>query len=427
MGKHGRNRRVLGLAVAAIAAIACAVAPASAAATEAFFEPTAGAMVENREAPAAAPLPGGKVLLAGGLVLFTGTYLDNAEVFASSSGTFSAVAATMTVPRRAAGAAALPGGDVLIVGGRNEGEYLASAEIFGSESETFSVTGSMSAPRSGPAVAALPDGRVLVAGGSEGLEGPLASAEIYDPESGEFAPTGAPVLARENAGAAVLPDGRILITGGLGTSGTLKSAEIFDPETETFSATGSMTKSGYGPAAPLPDGTAVFFSQEFLQIFNSASESFTKPALAALPRTGEVAVPLSGARVLVAAGRKVPGGPPFPKTQPMIYVSAPSPVGKGIDFGKVPVAETSGPETLTITNKGAQALEIEAASLTGPDAAEFEIVADGCSGETLAFGAACSLKISVTPASAGSLSASLQLVDNAPTSPQSFALSAKAE
>jgi len=107
-----------------------------------------------------------------------------------------------------------------------------------------------------------------------------------------------------------------------------------------------------------------------------------------------------------------------------IYVSAPLPASPGIDFGDVPVAEASAAEPLTVTNLGAQALEIDSSALAGPDAADFEIVSDGCAEEALAFEETCQVLLRATPSAAGPLSASLEIVDNAPASPHVFPLTA---
>jgi hypothetical protein len=107
-----------------------------------------------------------------------------------------------------------------------------------------------------------------------------------------------------------------------------------------------------------------------------------------------------------------------------IYVSAPLPASPGIDFGDVPVAEASAAEPLTVTNLGAQELEIDSSALDGADAADFEIVSDGCAEEALAFEETCQVLLRATPSAAGALSASLEIVDNAPASPHVFPLTA---
>jgi hypothetical protein len=220
------------------------------------FSPTPGPLGTGRSGAAAAPLFDGRVLVAGG---FTGSlpfYLDTAEIFNPTAGTFGPVAATMGAHRNYPVAALLPDRRVLIAGGENSTSpfYLASAEVFNPADNTFSpVVAPMTTMRSGAAAAPLPDGRVLIAGGYDGTY--LKSAEIFDPATYTFSPTGPMGTAREHAAAAPLPDGRVLVAGGLSGATDIQSAEIFDPATNTFSPTGSLgePREGLGAAA-LADG-----------------------------------------------------------------------------------------------------------------------------------------------------------------------------
>jgi hypothetical protein len=442
--RRGHRGRAQALAATLLAGLALAVAPAAAGATTAnpFFEAT-GSLYESRSNPAAVALADGRVLVAGGCHYASpqqkfGCTVATAELYDPEADTFAATG-SMAIGRANAAAAPLPGGKALVVGGVNtEGPTYASAEVFDPEAETFSSTGSMAVPRWGAVAAPLPDGRVLVAGGANGSSG-YKSAEIYDPEAGTFSATGSMAAEHRMAAAAPLPDGRVLVAGGFGSGG---SAEIFDPETETFSATGSLAGvSLMNWGAALADGSVLVFGDggspgfglprsRDLELYDPATGTFSVLSLASPERTGMAVASLPGGRVLAAGGagenpKAWLGHSIVPAAE--VFVSAPSPRSDGLDFGVVPPAETSGPEAMTITNLGAQPLQVEAASLTGPDAADFEIVADECSSETLAFEESCELSIAVTPSSEAPLSAAVQLTDNAPSSPQSFPLSANAE
>jgi hypothetical protein len=89
----------------------------------------------------------------------------------------------MTTPRYFQAAALLPNGKVLIAGGSTGSGITASAELFDSVTGSFGfiwrLTGAMSTARYGVSATLLPDGRVLVAGGSN-TNGALAGAELYD-------------------------------------------------------------------------------------------------------------------------------------------------------------------------------------------------------------------------------------------------------
>ncbi|MGH2546707.1 MAG: Kelch repeat-containing protein, partial [Actinomycetota bacterium] len=149
------------------------------------FSPT-GSMGTARHAPAAAPLPDGRVLVAGGIAADNTTVLPTAEVYDPATGTFSP-AGSMGVGRSFFAAAPLTGGDVLVAGGNNA-PSLSSAEVYDLATGTFTSAGvgSMGGGRYGPAAAPLPDGRVLVAGGNTGPGGPdsfLDTAEIFTPDT----------------------------------------------------------------------------------------------------------------------------------------------------------------------------------------------------------------------------------------------------
>jgi hypothetical protein len=187
--------------------------------------------------------------MAGGMGENAGNLYDPA------TGTFTATG-SMKVSVAFAAAALLPDGRVLIAGGLVDGLYggtaQASAELYDPKTGTFSLTGSMSVPRAGLTATVLPDGRVLVVGGFG------ASAELYDPQTGAFHPTGPMANSRGGATATLLANGRVLVVGGLGASAEvydpqrgafhptgppecLASAELHDPGTGTFSPTGSMS------------------------------------------------------------------------------------------------------------------------------------------------------------------------------------------
>jgi hypothetical protein len=140
-----------------------------------------GSMSVGRWGPIAAPLPDGKVLVAGGMTPAGPT--ASAELFDPSTGQFSSAGlGQMTSPRAFAMAASLPDGKVLIAGGTTGGvNPLVSAELFDPTTGQFSSTGvgSMTTGRMQAGAAPLPGGDVLIAGGS-GPGGELSSAEVFE-------------------------------------------------------------------------------------------------------------------------------------------------------------------------------------------------------------------------------------------------------
>jgi Ca2+-binding RTX toxin-like protein len=311
-----RRRRVL-LGIASLCLLALGPAPQASAAGPGFFSPT-GSMSVRRASAVAAPLPGGRVLVAGGSN-FDGIahtrLIASAEVFDPATGTFSpAGIGSLSVARDGAAAAPLPDGRVLVVGGCCSsplgGQLLSSAEVFDAATGSFTSTGigSMSGPRFGAVAAPLPDGRVLVAGGSDD-NNTLSSAEIFNPATGTFSAAGIGSMSvpRSGAAAAPLPDGRVLVVGG-GSPSAYSSAEIFDPATNTFSSAGigslSVARSR-AAAASLPDGVLVaggFWPSA--EVFNPATGTFSSAGIGSMcvPRVNAAAAPLPGGRVLVAGG-----------------------------------------------------------------------------------------------------------------------------
>lgn len=92
------------------------------------------------------------------------------------------------------------------------------------------------------------------------------------------------------------------------------------------------------------------------------------------------------------------------------------------DFGAVTAKSTSAPFTFTLTNSGTATLTISKISLGGASPNRFAISGKTCGG-SLAAGASCTINVTFTPQSAGTAySATLQISDNAPGSPQSATL-----
>jgi len=95
-----------------------------------------------------------------------------------------------------------------------------------------------------------------------------------------------------------------------------------------------------------------------------------------------------------------------------------------VDFGDVEIDSTSTTLTVTITSTGNTDLVFGsgAAAITGGSASGFTIETDNCSGQTIVVGNSCIIALSFTPASTGSVSATLSVSSNDPASPTTVTL-----
>ena len=107
--------------------------------------------------------------------------------------------------------------------------------------------------------------------------------------------------------------------------------------------------------------------------------------------------------------------------------TAPAPIAafnaQSISFGSTAVGGTN-TATVSLSNSGTAALAISSIGYTGANASSFT-ESDTC-GSSLAAGATCTVTVNFKPLVAGSLTATLQAVDNAGNSPQTVALSGTA-
>lgn len=340
-----------------------------------IFDPTAMSFEEvphltryARSRAVASPLPDGRVLIAGGVNNFLYT---QAEIFDPGTEEFTDVEDEMTTGRIKGIATPLPDGRVLIAGGYAEGETLKSAEIFDPASETFTALGQTSSPRSGAVGVPLTNGKALIVGGSK----PPWSVEAFDPATNAFRAIGSNMTNEHSlAVGAALANGQVLVAGGIVGGIPRRWAGLLDSETGDFAylpkegGTQLTTERADAIAAPLPDGKVVISGGSWPEARSSA----------------EVFVP---AAALGATGNQL--GPHL--------------------LGGGPATAT-----VLVTSLGGWDLEIDAVALRGPDAANFAILGESCTGATLDYKESCSIGVRFTPAKLGSAVASLVFDDNEP-------------
>src|SRR5271157_2809012 len=226
-----------------------------------------------------APLPGGRVLIAGGNGVGT-TCLNSAEIYDSSTGKFTATGSMTDAHCFAHTTTVLQNGEILITGGEDEtGNLVNTADMYNPASGNFDCSGlggadpntgyclnTLTATRFLDTATLLKDGRVLIAGGYNGSI--VSTAELFDPASGSFGCSGLGGVngstgfcnntmtdSRENHTATLIATGPhasyVLIAGGLDAAGTvLQTAELYSPTAANFLCSDASTPGSSGcPAA----------------------------------------------------------------------------------------------------------------------------------------------------------------------------------
>jgi len=219
-----------------------------------------GEMKEERMSPVLFELPGGNVMVIGGL---SGARdpLISTEILDSNTGTFS-MGPEMIRSHNEMGAVTLNDGRFMVIGGSSYDEDAGfqvalskETEIFDPESGTWTEAAPMSERRANHSVLILNDGRVIVIGGGK-TDGPyLKSIEIYDPNTNTWEFGAEMTKGRVAHTATILSDGNVLVVGG---KGKLTLAEIYDPNTDTWALAGETNKSrGHHAALLLADGSVL--------------------------------------------------------------------------------------------------------------------------------------------------------------------------
>jgi Ca2+-binding RTX toxin-like protein len=105
-------------------------------------------------------------------------------------------------------------------------------------------------------------------------------------------------------------------------------------------------------------------------------------------------------------------------TPPSITISP-----SAIAFGNQQPGVASGQQAITVRNNGAPRLRPTGVSLTGPEASQFSISANSCTGANLQIGQTCTIGVTFTPNGLGPRSAAVAISDNGAGSPHLVQLS----
>jgi hypothetical protein len=255
-------------------------------------------------------LADGRVMIAGG---YNGVALSSTEIYDPMTNAF-VPGPEMLEPRMGHLAIVLADARILFVGGQTTAlEFLKTAELFDPTTNQFVATGSMSVPRESHVGALLGDGTVLIAGGHMGRRENIqlyASAERYDPRTGLFSATGSMIRRRHKHSAIALADGRVLVTGGSDERddrGQYRDAELFDPATGSFTAAREMNRTRYkheGAMVLLGDGKVlVAGGAGIAEIFDPVSNGFgIVPSESELAGSFSAVARLADGSVLITGG-----------------------------------------------------------------------------------------------------------------------------
>ncbi|MCZ6691802.1 MAG: kelch repeat-containing protein [Planctomycetota bacterium] len=225
-----------------------------------IFVSAGGVPVQFRDRQTATRLPGGLVLVAGG-VDSLGATLRTAEVFDPATGTYT-LTGMMGVERESHRAVALDDGRVVLIGGQNMTGFLDDGEVFSIATDTFTpIAGTLCDPKIDFTATLLGDDRVLIAGGYNTTTGDLMSVDLFTPTSpgtGGSLAAGVTTLFRTRRGhaAVLLQTGAVLLAGGAEMGGLPAPGEIYDPALGTVQTQAAMDQIRFfGAAAILGDGT----------------------------------------------------------------------------------------------------------------------------------------------------------------------------
>lgn len=297
-------------------------------------------MPSGRHGPAVAALPAmsitdDRVLVTGGSNLeyvaksSTVLYDPNARAWSRSG--------LLNTARIDPAIAVISGGRVLVAGGLlidfdQTGRALDTAEIWDPGAGTWAATANLSGPRYGPKAVTLDDGRVLVVGGlpAWGADDQHRSAELYDPLTGRWKAAGE--LARTPTWISLVASSGGALAVHAPADGRALQAEWFDPDQLAWSPAGDPGMpigEGRAAAVTLRDDRVLVISGDDARIFEPGDTWTRARSIPDGPRNDASAVQLPDGSVLVAGGWSIgtapgeTGGCETPNPQAWRYIPAP--------------------------------------------------------------------------------------------------------
>jgi non-specific serine/threonine protein kinase len=170
--------------------------------------------------------------------------IESSRVYALRNGSWRQLA-SLNGPR-VAGAAAVVGDRIVVVGGQSKKKLIHTTEVF--DGKRWSVVAGMPTPREH--MAAVTDGRYVYAVGGRNLSPDENSAalERYDPEANAWQKLPSMPAPRGGLGAA-FAGGRIFAIGGESSTGVFKDVEAYDIASRKWSREPSLGTPRHGIAA----------------------------------------------------------------------------------------------------------------------------------------------------------------------------------
>ena len=248
------------------------------------------------------------------------------------------------------------------------------------------------------------------------VQAPVATQSIYYARNIASAGAGANTVTVSFASAANSADIRILEYSG---------ADLNNPVDVTATNSGNSATSSSG-SVTTTNATDLIFGANLVQTTTSGpGASFTSRLLTS--PDGDIAED----RMVTATGSYSATAPLGSGQWIMQMVAfrtaslANSPLvslsGTSINFGNEQAGITSNPQPVTLTNVGTAQLTINSIAVSGGNSGDFSQT-NNC-GTTLAVNASCTINVTFAPTDTGARGSSVLINDNAPTSPQTIALS----
>lgn len=251
-----------------------------------------GPMTTARADHQALLLPDGRVVA---ISLITRSWDTAAETWDPSTGEWSAIGE----PRRVAddAAALLPEGRVLVAGGLKD----KGGALLDPATGTWTETGPFSEVRYNVDIVTLLDGTLLLVGGDHRADRGMTAVERFDASGNTWSVAGRLRPGTHAHAATLLDDGRILVVGAEG--GLPQFAQLFDPASgQSELLPGIPPPWAFGAGARLADGRILFASSEGAGLYDPASRAWLDLPPMPVPRVGATMTSLESGAVLVVGG-----------------------------------------------------------------------------------------------------------------------------